>query len=92
MDGLRSGGGTENHLNGGNNREWLEDKFHGPGKSFSKAGNLIYGELFVMANDMEQEPYKKDGTLEYDGSFSQGKITGRGKRVGNDGSVVEGYF
>lgn len=94
MDGLRSGIGTENHLNGGKYiGEWLEDKFHGSGKSFSKARNLIYEGTFRDGKRHGTGTlYKKDGTLEYDGSFSLGKMTGRGKRVGNDGSVVEGYF
>ena len=36
--------------------------------------------------------WKRDGSLSYRGDWSRGKMTGRGYRLHDDGTVIKGYF
>ena len=73
--------------------EWKEDMYHGEGVVFSASKNKVFDGHY--RNNLKHgygTQWKRDGSLSYRGDWSRGKMTGRGYRLHDDGTVIKGYF
>ena len=60
--------------------EWLDDKRHGQGSSYSDDGRLRYEGTWQMGKVNGQgTSYSEDGEMQYVGQFQDGKRHGNGK-------------